>query len=272
MKTRVLLLATISALVVSVGAPTGKAQLDSTDAANAIFAADRRFNNPVTTFGTGLVVNGSFAIARPIGQWAVGVGAAYSYRAAYDPSDVVTDYDPGDEINVTGGIDRNFIANGRPAQVTADVVYTYYFEDTQAGQTVFELGDRVIVEGRGLFATGFIDPWILAVTYRSRSNSTLPGQDVLQHGNRLDLLVTSRIPSSQRLAFDISAQARLFGDDESSTGESRGDANIFGIGLGVRGWITESILLQPAVLFEFGEMDAVSVSGIRFQAGVTIRP
>jgi hypothetical protein len=264
-------------VVVSVGAPTGKAELeDATEIANAVFAADRRFANPVTSFGTGLVANASLAIARPVGNWAFGGGVGFSYRAEYDVSvfsdttgvaDSTVAYDPGEEINLTVGLDRNFAMGSRPAQVTADVVYTLYSDDKQGGEEVLKLGDKLFIEGRLLLPVGPIDPLMLTVRGRSRGDAEIPNAPQVEQGADADVQLTARLPMSEGLAFDITGVGRYYDPVEGV-----GKGNIFGVGFGLRGRAGQSAVFQPAVLFQFGKMDQINVTGVRFQFGLTLKP
>ena len=256
--------------VVSVGLPTGTGKLEADQFNNAALAADRRLDNPVTSFGTGLVVNGSLAMAKAFGNWVLGVGTGYSYRAEYAFTDSLAEYDPGDEINLTLGIDRNFRLGGKAAQITVDAIYTLYTDDKSSGASIFEVGEKLFVEGRALFAVGPIDPLIIDVRHRSRADSqdpTTANSPAIETGNELDADLTARLPLGESVALDLNTMLRRF--EETSAGA--GGANILGFGCGLRARLRPGLILQPAALFQFGDIDDVDVTGIRFQVGMTTR-
>ncbi len=257
--------------VLSVGVPTGSGEINTlAEARNAALAADRRFDNPVTSFGTGLVVNGTVAAARPFGSLVLGGGIGYSYRAEYDLGDSLTSYDPGDEINLTFGVDQNFKLGNRPAQITGDLVYTIYSDDQRAGASIFEVGEKIVGEGRMLFATGPIDPWIVLVRYRSRGDSRdLRGtaSTPFQAGDEVEAELTARLPLREGLVLDLNTMLRSYAEADDGSG----GADLFGVGCGVRARLRPGLVLQPAALFQFGEIDQIGVTGIRLQVGLTMR-
>lgn len=83
--------------------PTGMDSLDATEAALTRDITRNDLNFPIKSFGQGLDFGGALTIAHQIGHWAVSVGGGYLVRGPYSPFVDVSDYDPGDEVTVTGG-------------------------------------------------------------------------------------------------------------------------------------------------------------------------
>jgi hypothetical protein len=95
--------------------------------------------------GTGLAATGGIAVARPFGEWNVGLGAAARRSAAYEPFNVPGQsfrYQPGNEVRARLGVDRA-VASGRLA---LGVTYSAFGRD-DAGGSAYNTGDRVIAQG-----------------------------------------------------------------------------------------------------------------------------
>jgi hypothetical protein len=132
-------------LTAGVSLPTGSssATLDQLDAAGRI--GNDFLGFPVSNMGTGLAATGGIAVARQVGEWSVGLGAAARRSAAYEPFDVPGQsfrYQPGNEVRARIGADRA-IASGRLA---LGVTYSAFGSD-DAGGSVYNTGDRVIAQG-----------------------------------------------------------------------------------------------------------------------------
>jgi hypothetical protein len=132
-------------ITAGVNLPTGNASVNL----NQLDAAGRIGNDflgfPVSNMGTGLAVTGGIAIARPLGEWSIGLGAAGRRTASYEPFDVPGQsfrYQPGNELRARIGADRP-IGSGR---VAMGVTYSAFGNDDAGGST-YNTGDRVIAQG-----------------------------------------------------------------------------------------------------------------------------
>ena len=67
---------------------------------------------PISNMGTGFGGTGGIALARPLGDWNLGVGASVRRSSQYDPFDVgggpALHYQPGNEYRARVGVDRAF--------------------------------------------------------------------------------------------------------------------------------------------------------------------
>ncbi|HEV7991245.1 MAG TPA: hypothetical protein VGP25_05425 [Gemmatimonadaceae bacterium] len=132
-------------LTAGVSLPTGNSSvtLAQLDAASRIGNDFLAF--PISNMGTGLAATGGIAIARPLGDWNVGIGAAARRSAAYEPFDVPGQsfrYQPGNEVRARLGVDRT-VASGRLA---LGLTYSAFGRD-EAGGSAYNTGDRVIAQG-----------------------------------------------------------------------------------------------------------------------------
>jgi hypothetical protein len=132
-------------LTAGVNLPTGNASvtLDQLTAAGRI--GNDFLSFPVSNMGTGLAATGGIAVARPVGLWNVGIGAAVRRSTSYEPFDVPGQsfrYQPGNEVRARVGIDRP-VASGRLA---LGVTYSAFGRE-DAGGSAYNTGDRVIAQG-----------------------------------------------------------------------------------------------------------------------------
>ncbi|MGE5239564.1 MAG: hypothetical protein ACM3ON_12260, partial [Chloroflexota bacterium] len=58
----------------------------------------------ITTFGEGFDVNPVVTVAKQWGSWSAGIGVGYSWRGDYDYSKIITDFTPGDILNVNAEV------------------------------------------------------------------------------------------------------------------------------------------------------------------------
>jgi hypothetical protein len=129
-------------LTAGVNIPTGQSTVNADQLAAASLIGNDFLSFPISNMGTGLGATGGIAIARPVGQWSVGIGASARKSASYDPFDASTGvgdrhYQPGNEYRVRGGIDRAF-GTGR---VNLGLTYSK-FGDDDLGGSVYNTGDR----------------------------------------------------------------------------------------------------------------------------------
>jgi hypothetical protein len=127
-----------------VNLPTGRSSVTPDQ-----FTAAGRIGNdflafPISNMGIGLAVTGGIAVARPIGDWNIGIGGAVRHSSSYDPFNVpgqTLRFQPGDEYRARVGIDRP-VGAGR---LSLGVTYSA-FGDDQAGNSVYNTGNRVIAQ------------------------------------------------------------------------------------------------------------------------------
>jgi hypothetical protein len=131
--------------------------------------------------GTGFGGTGGIALARPLGEWNLGVGVSVRRSAGYDPFDAPgvagTLYQPGNEYRARFGLDRA-VGTGR---ATFGVTYSAFGNDRLFG-SVYNTGDRYVTQfavnnalGSGELSFGAWDLF--------RTTGTLADGSTLDHEN-----------------------------------------------------------------------------------------
>lgn len=254
-------------LTVGLGIPSGKTELDAEELALASIAANRPLANPVTNFGTGFNINVGLAVAHEVGPWVFGFGVGYSRRGEYDLNSQGATIDPGDEFNVTVGLDRQFGA----AKVIADVIYTTYSKDESNVLPSYEAGNKILFNGQLIFPVGIFDPIILSVGNRVRKDNTAANQALVDNGNEFEFRATAITPvSSFRLK--LIYLARIYGDNNQGVD----GANIQGFGGGLILRVSNSFTFDPAIIFQTGSINTgpdseIDVTGLELTGGFSFR-
>lgn len=127
-----------------VNLPTGRASvtLDQLTAAGRIGNDFLAF--PISNMGTGLAATGGIAIARPMGDWNIGIGGAMRHSSTYDPFNVPGQsirFTPGDEYRARVGVDRPM----RAGRISLGLTYSAFGND-DAGGSVYNTGNRLIAQ------------------------------------------------------------------------------------------------------------------------------
>ncbi|OYV72871.1 MAG: hypothetical protein B7Z72_03800 [Gemmatimonadetes bacterium 21-71-4] len=132
-------------LTAGVNLPTGHSTALPAEQMAATRIASDFLVFPIMGFGTGAGGTGGLAVARPLGDWNVGLGIAVRHSVAYDPFQDTTGvrlrFQPGNEYRARIGVDRPY-GTGRIA-----LGFTYSrFGNDQADQSVYNTGDRYITQ------------------------------------------------------------------------------------------------------------------------------
>ena len=248
-------------VVLSLGAnlPSGKRELTQDEFATSIFLSQHFYNFRVPGFGQGFNVSPGLVVALPVSEDVVlGVGASYQVKGGYKPIEGMDDYDPGDEILLTGGFDYRL---SRTTNLSADVTYTRYGSDTFGGRDVYTSGDKLTITAQLL---GYLRVHELRLVARYRGLSkgsrpavpgaadeslqTLPGQVLLRGSYR------HRV--SPAFTLGLLAQARLF--DETDVFEAR---NLFDVGLAPVVALSDKVALRLRFLYTLGNFTGFETGG-----------
>lgn len=127
-------------LTVGVNIPTGNAQHDSDEAIVASILSTDLLGFREASWGRGLAVTSSLAVARSVGSFGLGLAGAYSLRGKFNPSaeQESLEYQPGSEARVRLGIDRNF----GNSTLTFGATFINYSDDQADGRNLFKAGNR----------------------------------------------------------------------------------------------------------------------------------
>jgi hypothetical protein len=113
------------------------------------FPAASRIGNdflafPIANMGTGFAGTGGVAVARPVGEWNLGFGAAVRRATSYEPFNIPNQsmrFQPGNEYRLRVGADR-IAGVGRLA---LGLTFSKFGED-DAGGARFRTGSRLITQ------------------------------------------------------------------------------------------------------------------------------
>ncbi len=255
-------------LTVGFGIPTGTTELTNEELPIASRAASRALANPVSNFGTGSNVNVGLAVAREIGTWVFGFGVGFAKRGEYDFDALGSNYDPGDEFNVTIGADKEFGS----AKFTGDVIYTKYTEDKSNRLSDFQAGDKLYVNGRLIFPLGFLNPIVLSASNRTRGENSSPTQK-FQNGNEYEARVAAIAPLAGRnFGLKFVYLTRIYGDGEQDVG----GANINGFGGGLVFKISQNFTFDPTFIYSTGSLNTgpdskTDITGYELTGGFAFR-
>lgn len=122
--------------------PTGKTGLTAEQA----FSISDPDKVTITRMGEGFNINPSLSLLKQWDALLATVGIGYIWRGEYDATDELTEYDPGDALNLTAEMDYNFSPRWLGRVLGS---YTNFGTDRQAGEDFYEPGD-VYTIGAGL--------------------------------------------------------------------------------------------------------------------------
>lgn len=259
-------------VVVSIGAnlPSGKRELTPDEFETSIFLSQHFYNFRVPGFGQGLNLSPGIVAAFPVSETVVlGVGAAYQVKGGYKPQDGMEDeYNPGDEILLTGGFD---VRAGSASNLSADVTYTRYGGDTLGDLDVYTSGDKVTatVQWLSYLRANVVR---LVARYRSQAKSSRPAvlgaadEELRTLPSQVWLLGSYRHQLSPAFHVGVLAQARLFGETETSAATPFGPAffeskTLFDLGLTPEVALSETVDLRVRLLYTLGDFTGFEAGG-----------
>ena len=132
-------------LTAGLNLPTGTSSVTLDQFAAAGLIGNDFLAFPISNMGTGFAVTGGIAVARPVGEWNLGVGGAVRRSTSYEPFDIpgqTLRFQPGNEYRARVGVDRT-VGAGR---VALGLTYSAFGKD-DVGGSVYNTGDRVIAQG-----------------------------------------------------------------------------------------------------------------------------
>jgi hypothetical protein len=275
-------------LSASVNAPTGKASHDAEEAVVASVLAADLLGFRESSWGSGLSVTSGLATATRMGQWGVGLGASYRVANGFEPAaDQAITYEPGNEVRVRLGFDRNV---GEAGKFSAGFTVQNFKEDQvrNAGadpRNLFQAGNRLMGDMSLAFRVGS-QTWTLygSDLWREKGDLFLSvvdaagkviGDSTVATGtqNLISAGFVGAIPLGSlyrlRPAVDLRVQSR-----EEQNGSSEGSGWILSAGGDFPLRFLASYDLFPRARYSFGKIEGpgggkFSAKGAEF--GLTIR-
>jgi len=132
-------------LTAGLNLPTGRETASQEEQVAAFRIGSDFLSFPISNMGTGFGATGGIAVARPIGEWNLGVGASLRQSSSYEPfvasSGDRPRFQPGTEYRARVGMDHA-LGTGRFA-----VGFTYSkFGNDDIGGSIYNTGDRYIAQ------------------------------------------------------------------------------------------------------------------------------
>jgi hypothetical protein len=245
-------------LTAGINIPTGQSTVAESQLVAASLIGSDFLAFPISNMGTGFGGTGGIALARPVGEWNLGVGVSVRRSAGYDPFDASgvaeTVYQPGNEYRARIGVDRA-VGTGR---AMVGVTYSAFGDDRLSG-SAYNTGDRYLTQasysntlGAGELTFGAWDLF--------RTTGTLADGTTLDHENIADASMAYRI------AFGAAAiEPNVEGRTWAQAGSSTSKLGTFG----VRSLIAVGgITVMPSVGFSVGRL-AAQDNGVNTTASLT---
>jgi len=257
----------VALLTAGVSTPTGKTRLDSLEQDVSNYLAQDALGFRTPSFGQGLDLNFGLAVAHRLGGTVFGLGVGYLRKGGFTPQFGDPEYQPGSELNLTFGLDRQVMDGD--GQLTLDVVYTQYGEDEQGGKPAFQSGDKVLAQALGRFRGAGLN-WRVHLIERFKAESTSYEEEEpeeFSNGNEFEAGLAAMTGGSGRLSLGGAADLKLYGDNDFDQGE----AAIWSAGPGIRLRLSSRSFIDLSARYARGEIDAAEVSGIDIRGGIWIR-
>ncbi len=254
--------------------PTGKSALDAEEYSVASVLSMPAFGFRVPTLGQGLDFQGGVSTARTFGEFILGAGLSYMVKGAFEPfKGSESSYDPGDEITLTAGADRNMFIFNRDFKLTGDIMYTLYFDDTWSGEKVFRSGNRLVVQLMSAFKVRSMDVVFLLRNRSKAKNRTGTGdlyetEKKNRNMNQFELNGILSIPYSDRLRLRGILDLKKYSDNDYGTG----GASLFGFGGGARFRLSPAMDVDADLRYYTGSVKSGSentdATGFKLYGGI----
>jgi hypothetical protein len=261
-------------ITLGVNLPTGKHALEVEEYSVASALSVPAFNFRTPTLGQGFDVQLGANSAIEAGSFVLGYGAGYIMKGKFKPlKEYEQGYDPGDEVTLTAGVDRNTTVLQKDMQIRGDVLYTLYFDDTWGGEKVFKSGNRLLIQLFSQFMVGSHDAALFIRERIKGKNTTGSGKSYAterlnSNANQFEIQGWIWLPygpsTKWRGLFDI----KLYSDSDYKTG----GATLFGLGGGGRFRLSPKWSFNGDFRYYFGKIktsvEKVNASGMKLFGGI----
>ncbi len=252
-----------------VNLPTGKKELTQEEFQTSMLLSNSILNFQTPNFGQGLNVNPGFIWAIPLSEdFVFGLGATYQYKGKFKPLKNYDDYDPGDEILVTGGMDVHI---GEGATFSADIVYTMYGTDKLGRDDVYASGGNLVANVQFSKSIASND-LLVSARFRTKGKSDVaiggvmvPEADRIEP-DQLGLLSQYTVLFTEHVSVGFVGEVKFY--QESPTVIS--GITLFGLGVSPVISLSSSVALPFRIKYQFGNFNSGgTLSGV--EGGVGLR-
>lgn len=244
--------------------PTGKQNLTDGEFDAVTLLSQNFYGFEVPSFGQGVGIRTGGTLALPISDAVViGVGGSFQFRGGYEPvAGQQAEYDPGDEVRITGGIDVRLT---RTSALSGDVSLFTYGTDTVDGQDQFDVGNQISVRTQYVWKTGF-RVLRLQASYQGQEKSTLP---IVNGADRELQVLPSQgliraqysLPLTDIIRLTVNASSQWYG--ETTAFDSKA---LVRIGARPSLQLGDQIHLEPQLAYTSG-----NITGLEAGLGLTVQ-
>jgi hypothetical protein len=251
-------------LSLGVNVPSGKDELTDAEFRTSYVLSQDYLRFQVPHFGQGFNLSPGLTLAFPLSdRLVVGAGMTYQVLGSYRPaSSLLSDYDPGNELLLTGGLDYRLTPE---TSFSADLTYTLYGVDTLGEEEVFAAGNKVVLSAQLRRRTGFDEIWLFG-RYRTRAKNEVALAGLLIEEtaktlpNQADLMGYYRFRLAPRVQLSLLAEARFV-----EATPFREAATIGGAGVAPAFALSDGMEVPLRLLYSFG-----GLTGLEVACGLTL--
>ena len=254
--------------------PSGKRALTYDEFLTTSLLSLNHYNFQTPSYGQGFNVSPGFTWAWPLSEkFAVGLGASYQYKGKFKPLAFIDNYDPGDEILLTGGLDWRM---GETAKFAVDVIFTLYGKDKIDTNVVFAAGNRFVTHAQFRQNFGY-DEIFLFARYLSRGKNSLAvggallPEDKKSAPDQIEMIGHYFHRFNRGFASGILVEGRYFTKPAAVTLLSSAGISIFGFGVTPEFSLAPGLRIPLRVKYLLGRtQNGQSISGLEAGAGMAV--
>jgi len=255
-------------LTAGMNLPSGKSQLDLEETVVSLLLSDKAMGFRYNRLGEGLDISLGAGTARPFGPVVLGAGVGYLLKGEYEYLEAKNSkYNPGDQVNVTGGMDLLF----EPLLLRTDLTYTTYQSDTIDNSRVFKEAAKLSIQENVVLLIERLAV-MLSARYIIRGESDIlragaSGRTEKIHGDRIDVDGSLDLRIAKPIDLKLLAESVFIG--ENAAGQN--DAAMFGFGAGVTLKFMQASSLDIMGKYHTGKSNNEEVTLTGFSTTATLR-
>jgi hypothetical protein len=257
-------------LGLGVNIPSGVKEMTQEEFETSVLFSNTLFDFRMPSFGQGLTLNPSAVWALPVNDNLVlGAGASYQYRGAFKPLKDYDDFDPGDEVLLTGGVDARLDETNT---VSVDLIVSFYGSDKLGSEEVFAGGNKFVARGKWDKSIG-TNEFAVDVLYRTLARDEVGVGGVLVPGaeslvpNQFEIFASYRFAIRRNTRMTLTAGGRFYQETPAAlTG-----ASLFVLGADPEFTVSEGIRVPVHLRIQAGSLKGGgTLFGLDLGAGVEI--
>ena len=251
-----------------VNLPSGKSDLDSEEVMASALLSDRAigFYNKL---GEGFDISVGGGFAKTYEPATLGVGLGYLLKGKYTPSqDSDSEYQPGNQLNITGGFDLLLDS----VLLRSDVTYTIYQPDKLGGSEVFREGTRFAIEETAVLGMESFS-LLLSGRYVTRGEAELlyagfDNETRQLYGAQLGIDGAVNLKIAERMTLELLSENTFIGKNDSD----QNDATVFAFGVGLNMGFMRTSSIDVNAMYHTGSSNDgnVSLKGLSTTAAVRV--